>query len=310
MVKSFLTKKTHQKKRSKMEDLTTLFCSVDDFWKRFECEWKDHLIGVSVPRRGPKPDLSMSEMMVIVIMFHQSNYRTFKHFYRLISDHYRGYFPKLISYDQFVALMKNLFIPLHAYLLDRVGMLTGVAFIDATSIAVCHNKRIKRNRVFREFAKRGKTTAGWFYGFKLHLIINDKVEILSFLLTPGNIADVAVADLLSRHIVGKLFGDKGYTSEKLRMKLYKRGLELFTAIRSNMKPKLMSLKDKLLLRCRSLIETVNDQLKNISQIEHTRHRSVSNFLVNLLAGLAAYSHKAKKPSLNLDGKQNELIITA
>lgn len=291
-----------------MEDLTTLFCSVDDFWKQFEKQWKKHLIGCSKPKRGPKTELSISEMMVIVIMFHQSNFRTFKHFYRLITDRYRECFPKLISYNRFVASMKNLFIPLHAYLLDRAGVLTGIAFIDATSIAVCHNKRIKRNRVFRGFARRGKTTAGWFYGFKLHLIINDQGEVLSFLVTPGNIADVAVADLLSRDITGKLFGDKGYISEKLTSKLRERGLELFTTIRSNMKPKLMSVKDKILLRCRSLIETVNDQLKNISQIEHSRHRSVSNFLVNLVAGLAAYSHQTKKPSLNLDGKQKEPMI--
>jgi len=107
-----------------------------------------------------------------------------------------------------------------------------------------------------------------------------------------------------------LFGDKGYISSELGQKLLKRGLELFTTLRSNMKQKLMSLKDKMLLRKRALIETVNDQLKNISQIEHSRHRSVSNFLVNLLGGLVAYSHQEKKPSLNLDGKDGCLMITA
>ena len=151
---------------------------------------------------------------------------------------------------------------------------------------------------------------GWFYGFKLHLIINEKGETLSFLVTPGNIADVSVLDKLSKGITGQLFGDKGYISSKLGQELLKRGLELFTTLRSNMKQKLMSLKAKMLLRKRSLIETVHDQLKNISQIEHSRHRSVSNFLVNLLSGLAAYSHQEKKPSLNLDGKDGCLMITA
>ena len=293
-----------------MHDLTTLFCSVDDFWKTFKKDWEEHMIGSGRSKRGPEPKFSTSEMMTIVILFHQSNYRTFKHFYCFISIHFKKHFPKIISYSHFVHLMKDLFIPLFAYLLSKTGSVTGISFVDATSIKVCHNKRIKRNKVFKDFAKRGKTTSGWFYGFKLHLIINENGEVLSFLVTPGNIADVSVLDKLSKGIAGKLFGDKGYISSELGQKLLKRGLELFTTLRSNMKQKLMSLKNKMLLRKRSLIETVNDQLKNISQIEHSRHRSVSNFLVNLLGGLAAYSHQEKKPSLNLDGKDGCLMITA
>ena len=177
--------------------------------------------------------------------------------------------------------------------------MTGISFVDATSIRVCHNKRIRRNRVFAGLARRGKTTAGWFYGFKLHLIVNDRGEILSFLLTPGNVADVSVLEKLARGIFGKLFGDKGYISAKIAKQLFEQGLRLFTTLRSNMKQKLMSMQDRILLRKRLIIETINDQLKNISQIEHTRHRTVENFLVNLLAGLAAYSNQPKKPSLNL-----------
>lgn len=293
-----------------MEDLTSLFCKVDDFWNEFESKWKQGLIEYNKPKRGPKPEMSISEMMTIVIRFHQSNYRTFKHFYSHMITHFKSYFPNMISYSRFVGSMKNLFVPIFAYLLNRAGRMTGISFIDATSIAVCHNKRIKRNRVFRGFAKRGKTTAGWFYGFKLHLIINEHGEIIAFMLTPGNIADVRVVDLLTQHLIGKLFGDKGYVSKALSEQLLKRGLHLFTTVRANMKQKLMSLKDKLLLRSRSIIETVNDQLKNISQIEHTRHRSMSNFLVNLLAGLAAYTHQAKKPSIKIDDHDRGLILTA
>lgn len=280
-----------------MKDLTTLYCNVDDFWKFFRNEWEKHLIESNKPKHGPEPELSISEMMTIVILFHQSNYRTFKHFYFYVCNHFRKEFPKLISYSRFVYLMKNLFVPLFAYLLFRRGEITGIAFIDSTSIAVCHKKRIQRNKVFKGLAKRGKNTSGWFYGFKLHLIINDKGEILAFQLTPGNVADVSIAETLSKGIVGKLFGDKGYISSKLAKSLFERGLELFTSIRSNMKQKLMSLEDKILLRKRSLIETVNDQLKNISQIEHSRHRSIWNFLVNMISGIVAYGHQAKKPSI-------------
>jgi len=290
-----------------MNDLTYLFCSVDDFWQWFEREQKGHLVDCGKPKTGPEPELSVSEMMTIVILFHQSNYRTFKHFYSFVGQHLRKEFPKLISYSRFVHLTKKLFVPLFAYLVYRKGSVTGIAFVDSTSIAVCRNKRIPRNLVFKGLAKRGKTTSGWFYGFKLHLIINDQGEILSFLLTTGNVADVSVVEKLSKGIVGKLFGDMGYISSKVAKRLFNQGLQLFTNLRSNMKPKLMSLNDKLLLRKRFLIETINDQLKNISQIEHTRHRGIGNFLVNILGGIAAYTHQQKKPSLNLRVFDNLLI---
>lgn len=293
-----------------MDDLTVLYCTVDDFWKIFKKEWAKHLIDSDKPKHGPDPELSIPEMMTIIILFHQSNYRTFKHFYFYICSHLRAAFPKLISYNRFVYLMKNLFVPLFAYLLQRRGAITGIAFIDSTSVAVCHNKRIQRNKVFKGLAKRGKTTAGWFYGFKLHLIINDKGEILAFQLTPGNVSDVSMVETLSEGIIGKLFGDKGYISAELAKSLFQRGLELFTSIRSNMKQKLIALEDKILLRKRSLIETVNDQLKNISQIEHSRHRSIWNFLVNMLSGIAAYSHQPKKPSLRWAAEEKSMLIAA
>jgi len=284
-----------------MDDITTVYCSVDDFWITFKEEWNKHLIELGKSDRGPDPILSPSEMMTIFILFHQSNYRTFKHFYLgYVCTHLTKEFPKLISYSRFVHLMKNLIIPLFAYLLQYRGEVTGISFIDSTKLQVCHNKRIPRNKVFKKIAKRGKTTAGWFYGFKLHLIINDKGEILSFLLTPGNVADVAMTEQLVQGITGKLFGDKGYISSKIATKLLEKGVQLFTTLRSKMKQKLMPLLDKILLRKRVLIETVNDQLKNISQIEHSRHRSVANFAVNVLGGLAAYMLKPNKPSLKLE----------
>ena len=291
-----------------MKDLTTLYCSIDDFWKSFKLDWNKHLIETGKSKRGPEPRLSIPEMLTITIMFQQSNFRTFKHFYMFVKNHHSREFPKLISYNRFVAVMKGLFIPLFAYLFHQRGEMTGISFIDATSIKVCHNKRISRNKVFKKLAKRGKTTSGWFYSFKLHLIINDKGEILAFQVTPGNISDVSVVENLAQGITGKLVGDKGYISSSIFKKLFKKGLELITTIRSNMKNKLMSLENKLLLRKRSIIETVNDQLKNISQVEHTRHRSPANFLINLLSALAAYSLQEKKPSLKLDGNANHLLI--
>jgi hypothetical protein len=185
----FFLKTKDEPRRSKMFDLTTLFCQVDDFWKAFKFEWEKHLIESKKSNRGPNPQLSISEMITIVILFHNSRFRDFKKFYSFLQFYYKKEFPTLLSYSRFVYLKKNLFVPLFAFLLHQRGRLTGLYFIDATSIKVCHNKRIYRNKVFDGCAKIGKTTAGWFYGFKLHLIINEYGEIISFQLSQGNLAD-------------------------------------------------------------------------------------------------------------------------
>ena len=277
--------------------LLELFCEVDDFCQDFSSWLRSKQLKES--RRGPKQRLSSSEIMTIVINFHQEGYRDFKHYYQ---NHVRqdlaAEFPELVSYNRFVELMHTVLLPLCAYLQLRFGNCTGIAFVDSTPLAVCHNRRIRRHKVFRHLAARGKTTVGWFYGFKLHLIVNDRGELLAVHLTAGNVDDRKPLDVMSQDLFGKLFGDKGYISQALFESFFQRGLELITTIRSNMKNSLMRLEDKLLLRKRFIIETINDQLKNISQIEHTRHRKPANFAVNLVAGLIAYTHQPKKPSIN------------
>jgi hypothetical protein len=154
--------------------------------------------------------------------------------------------------------------------------------------------------VFKAYAERGKSSTGWFYGFKLHLVINDLGEICSFCLTAGNVDDrnLDVIDRLCRELSGKLFGDRGYISQALFEHLYQQGVQLITRLRKNMKNKLMDMRDKILLGKRTVIESVNDFLKNICQVEHSRHRSVHNFLLNLLAALSAYSFLPHKPSIH------------
>ena len=205
-----------------------------------------------------------------------------------------------MSYARFVALMESMGVPLYVFLRVSMGPCTGISFVDSTPLAVCHNRRIERHRVFEGFAARGKTTMGWFYGFKLHLIINHLGEIIAFDLTAGNVDDRTPIPSMIRRVFGKLFGDKGYLSQPLRDDLREIGIDLITSIRRNMKPQILPLYDKLMLKRRSIIETINDQLKNISQIEHSRHRSVNNFFVNLMAGLIAYCRRPNKPSVHLD----------
>ncbi|GLV58113.1 transposase [Dictyobacter sp. S3.2.2.5] len=280
--------------------LLELFCDVDDFMLTFTPQWENSQMQAG-KRRKRAGHLCPSEVMTILIHFHQSHYRTFKAYYtEHVQVHLTKEFPHLVSYARFVALMPSMMIPLLAYLHSRYGACTGISFIDATSLVVCDPKRIHQHRVFAVDAKRGKTSMGWFFGFKLHLAVNDRGELLACCLTPGNVDDRTPVAQMVKHLHGKLFGDRGYISAPLSQLLFKQGLQLITKLRKNMKNHLMHISDKLLLRKRAVIESIIDQLKNISQIEHSRHRSPVNFVVHLIAGLLAYSHQGKKQGLHLD----------
>ncbi len=285
-----------------MDSLLELFCDVDDFCKEFVPQWQQEMLATGQRQRQRQRTLSISEIMTILIYFHQSNYRHFKAYYtEYVQVHLRSEFPTLVSYSRFVEFIPSVLIPLCVYLRTRcLGTCTGISFIDSTANAVCKNPRIHSHRVFAGLAQRGKTCTGWFYGFKLHLIFNDCGELLSFTLTPGNVDDRRPVPEMVSQLFGKLIGDKGYISQALREEWWRTfQIELVTGVRSNMKAVPMSLMDKLLLRKRAIVETIIDQLKNVSQIEHTRHRSVVNFLVNLVCGLIAYCRQPKKPSLDL-----------
>jgi hypothetical protein len=279
-----------------------LYCSVDAFWQHFEPLWEGELLRSGRRRRRRATRLHPAEILTILILFQQSGYRTFKGFYtQQVQLALRQEFPEVLSYTRFVELMPRYLVPLAIYLHTQLGHCTGISFIDSTSLAVCHPARISHHHVFRVDARRGKTSVGWFYGFKLHLVVNDRGELLAFCLTPGNTDDRRPVPHLVLRLFGQLFGDKGYISAPLAERLFLgSGLRLITKLRKNMRNMLLPLADYLLLRKRALIETIIDQLKNICQIEHSRHRSPINFCIHLLAGLIAYCHQPKKPSLGLD----------
>ncbi|UZQ52072.1 IS982 family transposase [Clostridium kluyveri] len=287
--------------------LFEVFYDVDNYCIAFEEYCRSHFIeenNCSHFSIIKSRNLSLSEVMTIIIYFHLSAYRNFKAYYiKYVSTVLRPYFPELVSYNRFVELMQETLLPLLLYMRKfRTFKCTGISFIDSTTLDVCHNRRIHSHKVFKGIAERGKSSTGWFYGFKLHLVINDKGEILSFYLTPGNVDDrnIEVIEQLSKELYGKLFGDKGYLSKKISDILYSKGVQLITKLKRNMKNKLMCMEDKIILRKRAVIENVNDHLKNVCQIEHSRHRSLTNFMVNIVSGLAAYGFLPKKPSLKLD----------
>ncbi len=286
------------------EKIVEIFCEVDDFTRDFVSEVpraKQVGSGDRKRRRKRAKTMSLSETMTIQILFHCSGYRTFKDFYlKQVTPSFRGWFPDLVSYTRFLVLIPVSLKPLSLFLETRFAASYGVAFIDSTKIQVCHRKRIKRNKVFKGFAKLGKSSMGWFYGFQCHIIVNHQRELVAAKITPGNVDDRKPIPSMTKGLVGKLFGDKGYLSQPLFESLLTKGLQMVTYIKKNMKNKFMLLCDKILLRKRSLIETVNDQLKNIPQIEHSRHRSPINAFVSMTAALIAYTFQSKKPSIRFD----------
>jgi transposase len=284
--------------------LLELYCHVDTFCHTFLPMWHHELHIHGQQRRNRPGQLAMSEVLTILIHFHQMRFRDFKTYYCCyVLGHLQREFPAAVSYQRFVELIPTALGPLCAYLQTCLGTCTGVSFVDSTALAVCHNRRIRHHRVFRGIAQRGKTSMGWFYGFKLHVIINDQGALLACQLTPGNVDDRRPVPKLAERLWGRVFGDKGYISQPLtRTLLRTRQLRLVTHVKRNMANRLRLLQDKLLLRRRGLIETVFDQLKHLIQIEHSRHRSPTNFAVNLLAGLVAYCHQPVKPSIGRHGR--------
>ena len=261
------------------------------------------------PTRQTK--LALSEIMTIVLCFHKSGYWTFKHYYQcLVRRFWCGHFPRLVSYSRFVNLIKRVLFPMFCFLESILGVCTGITFVDSTLLTVCHIKRASSHKVFKNLAKKGKVTTGWFFGFKLHIAINEKGEIIGYRLTAGNVSDVAMLEKITKKCHGKVFGDKGYLSKKVFKKLLAKNIKLITKIRKNMKNKLMEQIDKLLLKKRGLIESVNNRLKNGCQIEHHRHRSRANFVVNLLSGLAAYQLGEKKPTMRLKPREKSMFLAA
>jgi hypothetical protein len=242
--------------------------------------------------------------MTMLIWFHCSHYRTFKAYsLEHVQTHLRGEVPTLVSYARFVELMPTVTVPLLAYLHQQMGACTGISFVDSTPLQVCHPARIRQHRVFADTAERGQTSVGWFYGFKRHLVVKDRGEVLSFCLTPGNVDDRQPVPQLARQarrLFGKLFGDNGDISQALVEQLIvDRGVHLVTRLRKTRRNRLMERSDKLLLRKRAIIESIDDLLKTICQVEHSRHRSPANFLSHLLGGLIASCQLPKQPSLNL-----------
>ena len=294
-----------------MDKTTELFCLIDDFCQQFEPLLEQRMLGESadIQRRRRACEMSLPEMITIVVLFHMMRGRQFKEFYRdTVCRFMNSEFPRRLSYTRFVALMPRCATVLAALFQTLKGACTGICIAESTPLAVCHNLRIERHRVFKGIAQRGKSSTGWFYGFKLHAVINQRGELLAIKVTPGNVDDRKGLLAIVSGLFGTLYADKGYIGKEFAQKMKDKGIDVVTRVRKNMKKVLHSEFDQALLRKRSLVETVFDELKNLCQIEHTRHRSLPNFAVNLLAGIVAYCLQPVKPRIAVWDSRDPLAV--
>jgi hypothetical protein len=280
--------------------LTDIFCHIDDFCNSFDKNCQNYFLTSNCTKRKKSCRVSLSEIMTIMILFHRSEYRNFKYFYLyVIMRDLKNDFPNALSYQRFVHIMEYALMPLVVFLAGLKGRETGLYYVDSTSIEVCHIKREKSHKVFKGLATKGKNSMGWFFGFKLHLVINNLGELMSCSLSKTNVDDRKPVPKLMETLSGWLFGDKGYLGKDFMEKLKEQSIEIFTKVKKNMAKRAMSVGQKFFLSKRGLVETVIDQLKNICMIEHSRHRKPANAFANLIAGLIAYCFKPRKPSVNL-----------
>jgi hypothetical protein len=284
--------------------LLDLFCHVDAFCHTFLPHWAQCLRDDKQRARRRTGQLAMRDVMTIISHFHQMRFRDCTTYYlAYVLGHLRREFPHAVSYQRCVELMPAALGPLCAYIHTCYGQCSGVSFVDSTALKVCHNRRIAQHRVFRDLAQRGTTSLGWCSGFKVHVVVNHQGELRACQVTPGNTDDRRPVPTLAKRVWGRLFADKGYLSQALTHELLRtRRLRLGTHLKRNMANRLLLLDDKGMLRRRALLETVFDQRKHVLQSAHTRHRSATNFAVNLVAGLVAYGHQPPTPSIYRGGR--------
>lgn len=279
------------------KDIIELYSFIDDFCKIYSEYERKRLLPTS-KKRNRAISMALSEIMTIMVMYHTSHAKNFKYFYKTYIEYiHKDDFPRALSYNRFVEIIPRLFMPFNILIHLLLGEHTGTYFIDSTTLKACHNKRRYSNKIFKGLARASKSSMGYFYGFKLHVIINEKGEFVALKMTKGNVDDRVPVTDLTKDLTGLIYADKGYIKQNLFVNLYARGLKMIHGIKKNMPNKLISLKEKIMLRKRNIIETVFDYLKNKMNLQHTRHRSPINAFIHIISTLAAYCFKKNKTSI-------------
>lgn len=281
--------------------LIQIFCECDDFFMKYEQFVADKILGKVNPKAHRRSSLVVSEIMTILIAYHLTGMKCFQYYYvHVVKKYFQSHFPGLVSYNRFIELIPRCLLPLWLFVnTSRTGEQTGFYYADSKKLPVCHNLRINSNKVFKGVGGRSKSSTGWFYGLKLFLVINQYGEIMRSIITPANIADnnIDMMRKMFNKLQGFVFADRGFISQKAFQEFYHKGLKIVTTVKRNMKNKLMIMTEKIALGKRNLIESVNDLLMTICDIDHSRHRSPVNAITHALAGVTAYTYLDKLPSI-------------
>jgi hypothetical protein len=291
--------------------LIEIYVEVDDLLKAFE-KWSEQKALGKLRHPTRTPGLSPSEIATIMIAYHHSSYKCLEYYYKeCILGSFHHCFPKAPCYGRFVPFEERTFPLLFLVLMFKTSqsLRTGYYFIDSKKLEVCHVRREKSHKVFKDFARKGKSSMGWFYGLKVHLVINHLGQIVSFLFTPGSTADnnKEVLQQMLKGLKGKCCGDKGYLTT-LFEHFYTLGLHLVVRPKCNMKSLSLPVvqQDVQLLKQRAVIESVNDILTTVCNLEHSRHRNPLHGIVNMLSALIAYQYLPTKPHIFIPGALNYL----
>src|SRR4051794_8245729 len=279
-----------------LDRIVEVFCEVDDFCQAFVPQWEASLLGPGGPApRGPHVAQRDHHAAACAPQFRLQTSQEF------LSRLRRAAAARLLSRHAVLRALRRL----AEKCLRAAGVLPCQSPGEQDRALLhrlhrpCDNHRISRHKVFADLAQRGKTSMGWFFGFKLHLVFNNRNEIVALKLTPGTVHDTTPVPALTRELTGKLFGDKGYIGQKLAEDLLRRGLTLFTRVRKNMTSLPLSLQDKALLNARNMAETIIGHIKEFSSLNLSKHRSVINAFVHIIAAITAYQINPFKPKLNL-----------
>lgn len=295
-------------RRVPLIDYDVLFCFVDDFCKAFSDWWQLTLLQAdgTGKKRNRGTRLHLSEILTIMLAYHESGYRCFKDYYGFVMIHHRKEFPGLVSYDRFVALMKRTFGVILMMFAALRGEATDIMFADSTPYAVCKVIRRYGHKVFKELAALSKNSIGWFYGLKLHFLFNAKGEIVRLRITPANVDDRKGLKGLLAGLFGKIFGDRGFLGQEFFDDLWKEGLHMVTRIRKNMKNKLMNLWDRFYLDKRMTVESIFSSIKSCGTFEHSRHRSTVNAFCHIFCALISYQLRPIKPLFKADLRELQM----
>jgi hypothetical protein len=272
-----------------MFEFTTLFCTIDDFFQKNEAIYWQYLKQENPKVRQRSGVLCLSEIIFIAVWYKNSQLHHFKAFYGMIQRFYYKLFNALSSYQRMVHLINQHQLALQALHISLTSSAqTACAWVDSTTLPVCKNQRIQRHKSLKKIATRAKSSMGWFYGCKLHVLVDAQGQFIQTQLSNGHTSDIKILPKLAQGYIGKIFGDRGYISETLKEKLVKQDIELITYHRKNMRPVKLSSEDEMMLRQRNKIETIFSLLKQQYNLVSSRHRSISGYLAGIYASLCAY----------------------